>query len=229
MKRYAGKVGILVLLATVLPGLGGCLMGDSVDEPSASSSPPPPPPPPPGNNAPTIVGTPPSAVTVGNSYTFTPTASDPDGDTLTFSIQNQPAWANFDPSTGTLSGVANLGTEGNYPNIRITVSDGSLSASLPQFSVDVTQTALGSATLTWTAPTQNTDGSALTNLSAYKIYYGVTQGSYPNQIRIDNPGVTSYVVENLTPDTYFFVATSVNTNGVESTFSNVASKTVTAN
>jgi hypothetical protein len=180
----------------------------------------------PTNNAPTISGNPPPAVKVGDNYAFTPTASDPDGDTLSFSIQNKPMWANFDTSTGTLSGVAVLGSEGTYANIQITVSDGSLSASMPQFSVDVTQVALGSATLSWTAPTQNIDGSPLTDLAAYKIYYGNSQGLYPNQIDIDNPGITTYVVENLVPDTYYFVATSINSMGVESEFSNVANKTV---
>ena len=225
MRRNAGKIGILVLLASVLPGLGGCLMGDSVDEPSGASSPPPPPPPT-GNGAPTISGNPASAVTVGNQYTFTPNASDPDGDTLTFSVENLPNWATFDPASGEVSGVANLGTEGDYTNIRITVSDGSLSASLPSFNINVTQASLGSATLSWSAPTQNTDGTPLANLAAYKIYWGTQPGIYPNQVRIDNPGTTTYVVENLTPNTYRFVATAVNGNGVESVFSNVATKVV---
>lgn len=226
MRHCFGKAGIFLLLVASGAILSGCLMGGESDEPSASG---PNPNPNPVNSAPTISGAPPPAVTTGSNYSFTPIASDPDGDTLTFSIENQPPWANFNPNTGTLSGVANLGTEGSYADIRITVSDGSLSTSLPVFSIEVTQVALGSVTLSWTPPTQNTDGSSLGDLAAYKIYYGVNQGIYPNQIRIDNPGLSTFVVENLVPNTYFFVATAINASGIESTFSNVASTTVTSN
>jgi len=178
------------------------------------------------NSSPIISGNPPPAVVVGDNYTFTPTASDPDGDTLVFSIENRPTWASFDSTTGTLAGVASLGTEGTYDNIRITVSDGGLDASTPQFSINVTQVALGSATLSWTAPTQNTDGSTLENLAGYNIYYGTSLGSYPSRVHVDNPGLTTYVVENLVPDNYFFVSTAVNSMGMESSFSNVAEKMV---
>src|SRR5690606_18051920 len=56
------------------------------------------------NSPPTISGTPATSVEEGSAYSFTPTASDPDGDALTFTIQNRPAWAAFDPATGRLSG-----------------------------------------------------------------------------------------------------------------------------
>ena len=45
---------------------------------------------------------------------------------------------------------------------------------------------------------------------------------------IDTPGISSYVIENLLPDTYYIVATAFTTSGVESGFSNEAVKTVTA-
>ncbi len=234
MKSGLGTATKLCFIAAISLITAGCLSGGGSDSPDTASPnpptptppPPPPPPPPPGNSAPTIAGTPPPAVVVGNNYAFTPTASDPDGDTLTFSIQNQPSWADFESSTGRLSGVAPAGSEGTYANIRISVSDGALSSSLSPFSIDVNQVALGSATLSWTAPTQNTDGSALNNLAAYKVYYGTSSGSYNTEIRIDNPGLTSYVVDNLTPATYFFVTTAINDQGVESAFSNEASKTI---
>ena len=105
------------------------------------------------NRAPTISGAPGSAVDIGSSYFFRPTASDPDGDSLTFSIENRPAWASFRSSDGRLRGTPSQGDESVYNNIRITVTDGQLSASLPQFSIDVSAVALGSATLSWTPPT----------------------------------------------------------------------------
>ena len=93
-------------------------------------------------------------------------------------------------------------------------------------SVTVNQFGLGSATLSWTPPTQNTDGSPLTDLSGYKIYYGNESGNYQTSIQIDNPGIAIYVVEYLTPNTYYFVLTAINSNGVESRFSNEVSKQV---
>ena len=227
MNHRIDRNGPKLLLAAVALAVSGCLSGGGSDDSPAAAAPGPGPGP--SNSAPSISGNPPSQVTVGNNYVFTPTALDPDGDTLTYSIENQPLWTDFDPATGALTGTADSGTEGSYADIRITVSDGDLSDSLPAFSIDVTQVALGSASLSWTPPMTNTDGTNLSDLVAYKIYYGVSQGSYPNQIRIDNPGLASYVVENLTPDTYFFVTTAVNSMGVESAYSNVASKLVTAN
>ncbi len=80
--------------------------------------------------------------------------------------------------------------------------------------------------LSWTPPTTNTDGSPLTNLAGYKVYWGTSQGNYPNSATLNNPGLTSYVVGNLAPGTYFFVATALNSVGVESSFSATASKTI---
>ncbi len=178
------------------------------------------------NRAPTISGTPGPAVMQGTSYSFTPTASDPDGNTVTFSITNAPAWATFDPATGRLSGTPGLQHIGATSGIVISASDGTLSASLPAFSLTVQAVALGSATLSWTPPTTNSDGSPLTNLAGYKIYWGPSSGNYPNSVSVMNPGLTSYVVGSLVPGTYFFVATAVNSLGAESAFSAPGTKTI---
>src|SRR5690606_2989583 len=87
----------------------------------------------PANRAPTISGTPSATGTIGVGYSFTPTASDPDGNTLGFTIEGRPSWASFDTSTGRLSGTPS--TAGTSANIAITVSDGRLSAALPVFSI----------------------------------------------------------------------------------------------
>ncbi|MBW8191040.1 putative Ig domain-containing protein [Neiella marina] len=90
-----------------------------------------------GNAAPAIAGRPASSVNEGLMYEFTPTASDSDGDTLTFSVDNLPSWANFDESTGSISGTADYASAGVYADIVISVSDGEESQSLPAFSVTV--------------------------------------------------------------------------------------------
>ena len=86
------------------------------------------------NHAPTISGTPLNSGTVGAWYNFAPTASDQDGNALVFTIANKPSWATFSTATGMLSGTASAGT---FNDIQISVSDGSLAATLPAFSIAV--------------------------------------------------------------------------------------------
>jgi hypothetical protein len=214
----------LSILIVVL-SLSGCLSGGGDDDGGGFTSPPPPTPPP-SNTAPVISGTPPTAIKVDEAYSFTPSASDADGDKLTFSIQNQPSWADFDTETGNISGTPTLGDVGSYAGIQISVSDGQATSSMSNFTIDVTQVATASTTLSWSAPTLNEDGSALTDLAGYRIYYGKSSRNYSNTIQIDDPGMTTYVVENLSPDTYYFAATAFNESGVESRYSGEAVKTL---
>ena len=179
------------------------------------------------NGAPSISGTPPTQVDAGVLYRFVPNASDPEGDALLFSISGKPSWADFSTSTGRLSGTPASTDAGNYSNIVISVSDGSNVTSLAPFSIIVNgEETLGSVTLRWTAPSENTDGTSLLDLAGYRIYWGTTPGSYPNSVRLDNPGLTTYVVDNLSAGTYEFVITAINQAGVESDYSNSATKIV---
>ncbi|MFQ5634652.1 MAG: putative Ig domain-containing protein [Gammaproteobacteria bacterium] len=177
-----------------------------------------------GNNAPVISGSPATTATVGNQYSFRPSAQDADGDTLRFSIRNKPAWASFDGLTGRLSGTPGANDVGSYSAIVISVSDGKTSASLPAFSITVEAFAMGTATLFWTAPTQRTDSTPLTNLAGFNIYYGQTSGDYANLIAVTNPGITTYVVDNLSAGIWYFVVTALDANGLESNPSNEGSK-----
>jgi len=80
------------------------------------------------------------------------------------------------------------------------------------------------ATLNWMPPTENTDGSALTDLVEYKIYYGTSPDAMTNEIANISIGLSTYVIENLqTNTTYFFSMTAVNSMGIESSFSNTLS------
>jgi hypothetical protein len=183
----------------------------------------------PTNRPPTISGTPPATVMVGSAYAFTPTFNDPDGDTLTFSLTGTlPSTITLNTSTGRLSGTPVAADVGTYSNLRITVSDGrGGAASLAAFSITVTATANGSATLQWTAPTTNADSTPLTDLAGYRISYGNTAGGpYTTTVTVSNPGVTSHVISQLTPGTYYFVARAYDTSGNESQNSNEATKVV---
>ena len=83
----------------------------------------------------------------------------------------------------------------------------------------------GTATITWIAPTTNIDGSPLTDLAGFKVYYGTTSGYYPQAI--DVGAVTTYQVANLPAGaTYYFVVTGYNQAGVESDHTVEGSKTI---
>jgi hypothetical protein len=80
------------------------------------------------------------------------------------------------------------------------------------------------ATLSWVAPTENTNGSALTDLSGYKIYYGTTRTQLTSAVTVATPGVSTYVVEGLpVGTTYYFAITALASDGTESALSSVAS------
>lgn len=178
------------------------------------------------NHAPTISGSPATSLAVGASYSFRPTAADADGDSLSFSISNKPSWATFNTLTGALTGTPT--SADSYSNITISVSDGQASAALPAFTIAVSASgSTGTATLSWTVPTQNTDGSALTDLAGYTVYYGTSSSNLSSSVSVSSATTTSYTVSGLTVGTtYYFAMASVNTSGISSDLSAVASKTI---
>ena len=218
--RQARTTLVAALALTVLAGCGGG-GGDSDGTPApgggGSGG---------GNAPPTIQGQPSANVMAGQAYTFQPSASDPNGDTLTFSVTNMPAWATFDASTGRLTGTPSAADIATYSGIRISVSDGQASASLNSFSITVADVVVGSATLSWTPPTENSDGSALTNLSGYRVHYGRSPTQLSQTIEITNSSLSTYVIDNLSAGTWYFAVVSVNSGGTTSVLSNVAAKTI---
>ncbi|MFO0754220.1 MAG: fibronectin type III domain-containing protein [Thermodesulfovibrionales bacterium] len=83
-----------------------------------------------------------------------------------------------------------------------------------------------STTLSWDAPTTNTDGSPLNDLAGYKVYYGTAPGSYSPPVTVGN--VTSYTISGLSGGTYYFTVTAYDTAGNESSYSNEVSKSFTS-
>lgn len=82
-----------------------------------------------------------------------------------------------------------------------------------------------SALLTWTIPTQNTDGTAYTDPKGFRVYYDMSQGGpYVNVNDIADPTASTHVVAPLIPGVWFFVVTAYNQNDVESDVSNEAMK-----
>lgn len=85
---------------------------------------------------------------------------------------------------------------------------------------------LGTAALLWTPPTQNTNGTILTNLAGYRVSYGTSPDALPQTIQVANPGVSSYTIGDLTSGTYYFAVRAYTSTGAESANSNVVSKIV---
>jgi hypothetical protein len=180
----------------------------------------------PSNSAPTIGGAPATTATAGSAYNFQPTANDPNGDALTFNVQNAPSWATFNAATGRLSGTPSAANAGTYSNIVISVSDGTRTVSLPSFAITVSQGTSGNATLSWTPPTQNTNGTTLTNLAGYRVVYGRSSSNLDQTVQIANPGLATYTVTGLTSGTWYFAVKAYSSAGAESAVSNTGSKTI---
>jgi hypothetical protein len=189
------------------------------------------------NIPPKLAGTAPAGVVAGHPYSFQPGATDPNGLRIAFTIANAPAWASFNTTTGLLSGTPTAGNVGTYSNIVITAYDGYSKAVLPAFNILVSpaapleppppeQGATGSATLSWMPPTRNIDGSVLTDLAGYHIYYGATP-ELGQSVTVANAGLTRYVMSGLLRATWYFAMTAYDRSGRESDRTEVANIMIT--
>jgi hypothetical protein len=180
------------------------------------------------NKAPSIAGTPLTQVQSGQAYSFSPAASDPNGDPITFAIANKPAWASFNTATGALTGTPVVTATTRTVGVTISVSDGRVSSSLTPFDIEVVAAAPpvanNRATVQWNAPTTNSDGTNLTNLAGFKLYYGKTAAALDQMVQIASPYTTQQVVENLASGTWYFAVSAVNAAGLESQLSALASR-----
>jgi hypothetical protein len=220
-----GSVLLTWTLMLALSALSGCKSGGSsgaaaANDVAASSA----------AGAPTISGAAPSTAKPNAQYSFKPTAKDPNGDTLSFQVQNKPAWATFNTVTGELTGIPTLAQGSSFANIVISASDGQSSASLAPFSITIDQAAPASAvsgvTLSWTAPSQNIDGSQLTDLAGYMIHFGTSKNALSRSVRVDNPSVDRYVFDTLASGTYYFGVKAMTSSGAASELSEVVSRVV---
>ena len=214
MRRWANLA--ITAAAVMLASCGGSGSDDSPAPPGQT----------PQNVAPTLTGNPQTSATVGVAYSFQPTAQDPEGAALAFTIQNKPAWATFSTVTGQLSGTPS--SAGTASNIVISVSDGTSTTSLATFSLTVNPpvATTGTAQLSWTAPTLNSDGSSLSDLAGFRVYYGASASAMNSSVDVPGASARTYTVANLAYGTWYFSMTAYSTNGVESTLSNPVSLSI---
>ena len=213
---------LLSALAVTTFGLSACGGGGGNDSSSVAASPPS------GASPSSVAGAPPALALQDKVYSFTPVTGAASSGARAFSITGKPAWATFDSATGELKGTPSAADVGMHKNISISVTDGTTTSVVATFDIEVVAAgaAHGAVTVSWTAPVRNADGTPLTDLAGFKIYWGTRPGDYSDSVNIDNPGTTTYVVDQLLPTTYYFVVRAVNTDGVESGNSKEGSKTI---
>jgi len=84
----------------------------------------------------------------------------------------------------------------------------------------------GSSVVSWVAPTANTDGTPLTNLAGFRVYYGTSSTSLSQSRTISDVAARSTTITGLTPGTWYFSVRTLNSRSIESADSNIASQTV---
>ncbi len=137
----------------------------------------------------------------------------------------QVSWANDRGGEGVANGtdtwkIDGISLELGDNNVTVTAEDISGETASRNVQINRESGEKGSATLSWNAPTERTDGSPLTNLAGYMIYYGRMSGVYDYQVDIDSPGVLTYVVEDLVAGEWYFSLAAYDAEGLESDRSN---------
>lgn len=84
----------------------------------------------------------------------------------------------------------------------------------------------GTATLSWVAPTTNTNGTPVTPLSGYHIYYGTSASALTQSVEISGTATASYEITGLTSGTWYFAVAADASDGTESALSDLGSKTI---
>lgn len=218
----------LAVAGIIVVGCGGGGGGEGAATAPVTAPPAPPAPPVTGNTPPEITGTPKVTTVVGQEYSFQPQATDADSDPISFTVRSKPSWAQFDTATGRLWGTATAADVGVHENIEVTASDGKDTSALPPFAVIVSapQTASKSISIGWDAPTENDDGTPLTDLAGFHVYYGNAAQQYAGTIEIATANTVQHVMEDLPAGTYYFVITAMNSEGLESVYSTEVNATV---
>jgi len=79
----------------------------------------------------------------------------------------------------------------------------------------------GVADLSWTTPTETSQ-----QLAGFHIYYGTDSTDLTHVVHIDNPGSTSFTINNLTTGTWYFAIKSYDSADAESNLSAVVAVTI---
>lgn len=150
------------------------------------------------------------------TFTVTPTAgTSPLAVTIAWNVS--PFSGGTCTASGSWTGAKALSGTQNVTNLTANAT----------YTLTCTRSIRSSASLQWTAPTRNTDGTTLTTLAGYRISYGLSATALTNAIQVASPTTVSYIVENLDPGTWHFGVRAYTTTGAESDLSNIVSKVAT--
>jgi len=161
----------------------------------------------------------------GERFRYRPDLGDTGGATLAFSAEGVPAWATFDVASGDLVGTPSSGDVGTTADVRITARSGAASATFA-LKVQVVAAADRVASIDLQAPQTRVDGTSVGALAGYRIYYGKRASQLDRYVDVSDAALTSVQVSELTPGTWYFVATAYDADGIESPFSEIASRTI---
>ena len=112
-------------------------------------------------------------------------------------------------------------TSGTQYTLTCTGAGGSAAQSV---TVSVSAPPTSTATLSWTAPTENTNGTPVTTLAGYTIQYGTSESALSQTVSINSPSTLSYTITGLTPGTWYFAVVAVAADGTQSALSGIVSK-----
>lgn len=143
--------------------------------------------------------------------------------------QGSVTWPDGDNSPKQVEVPVTAHASGKGFNFALTDVSGSAGFGSPAtatISVPKASTTTSSVTLSWLAPTENTDGSALTNLVGFHIYYGTSERSLTEEVSIDTVGQLTVVIDELSSGTWFFEVVAINSSGNQSGPSTTVSATI---
>ncbi len=201
------------LTLTLALSVSACLMDSAVDNSAVGGS---------ENAAVSLtITSPSSASTMDTSDPTVSLAGNAGSDMGIFKV----SWANDRGGEGVANGTdswqtASIALELGENKITVTAEDTAGTTASRSIVVNRESGQTGSAALSWTAPTARTDGSPLTNLAGYTVSYGRMSGIYDYQIDINNPGILTYVVENLVSGDWYFALAAYDSQGLKSDRSN---------
>jgi hypothetical protein len=165
---------------------------------------------------------------VGQHWSYQPAISSPESASVTVTASNLPDWMTLNQNTGRLEGIPGDGDVRTWTNIRLTVNNGQQAPQLQALTVTVVAqgAATGTATVTWSAPTQRVDGSPIGELAGYRVLYGKSSRNYDHTVEINTAGINRYVLEGLGAGTWYFAVQAITSDGLSSAPSREVNKTI---
>jgi len=131
-------------------------------------------------------------------------------------------------SSGVGSTTSSTGASSSVPpqTVADTGSGTSTTTTPPATPPTSTPASSSNVTFGWQAPTENSNGTPITNLAGYKIHYGTASQQYTQVVEVSNPSLSRYVMDSLPSGTYYFAITAYNAQGIESALSGEVTTTL---